>query len=408
MSPFLKHPYYSYEIEDLIRLVKKYQAEIICLKSQNFQLRHIIDNLPATIYWKNKQGAYLGFNKAGAESLRKFNLPYEEKNVLGKTDYEVFPTEMANIFRKNDLEIMQKNSEITREEAALLPSGEKVTQLSTKKPLYNEKGEIIGVIGSTIDISQLKKIEFELRKSKEELEEANRLKMDFIHNMEHDIRTPFNGIFGLASILWRREEDQEKKAQLAHIVTSSQELLGYCNTILDFSKIELGRFPIASKKFNFLKLIEKLINIETAAAIQKEIDLSCDIKNVPKYLIGDEYRIMRILINLLSNAVKFTSEGFVKLSITGHKKTHKKIIIKFIIEDSGIGISEEKQRFVGEKFIRFSNSNKGQYKGLGLGLSAVKQFINDLQAELELESEINKGSKFTCIIPFKLPLLGDA
>lgn len=408
MKSLPKHKNFIRNVEELENPLKKDQSEISRLKSENFQLRHIIDNLPASIYWKNKKGVYLGFNKSGAESAHRFNFPYEEKDVLGKTDHDLFPKEMADIFRENDVEVIETGKEVTREETAMLPSGEKAIQLSTKKPLYNENGEVVGIIGSTVDISHLKEIEFDLREAKEKAEEANRLKMDFIHNMEHDIRTPFNGIFGLASILWRREENQEKKEQLEHIVKSSKELLEYCNTILDFSKVEFGNFPIVAKNFNLVDVIRKIIDMEMVAAKQKEINLTYNIENIPNFVIGDEYRLMRILINLLSNAIKFTLKGFVKLSVSGYKKGDKKIIIKFVVGDSGIGISEEKQRFIGERFTRFSASNKGHYKGLGLGISAVKQFMNDLHGELELESEIDKGSKFTCIIPFKLPLLGDS
>jgi len=388
--------------------IKELESIVEQLKRELFQLQSVIDNLPASIYWKSREGAYLGFNKAGGESARKLNLPHTKREIIGKTDHEVFPKEMADVFRKNDLEVIQKGEESVYEEISVSPDGTKAVQLSTKKPLYDEDGNIIGVIGSTVDISYLKKIEAELREAKDKAEEANRLKMDFIHNMEHDIRTPFNGIYGMTDILWRHEKDEGKKEHLSYVLNASKELLDYCNSILDFSKIELGGLPLIDKKLSVKNLANKIIDMEMPAAKHKNIELTMSLKDVPSYVIGDEYRLMRILLNLTGNAIKFTGSGYVKLKISGHKIENRKIILKFEVEDSGIGIAEEKQKLISEKFTRLSPSNQGYYKGLGLGLPVVKQFVHDLDGELELNSKVNKGSKFTCVIPFKLPLLDDA
>ena len=203
-----------------------------------------------------------------------------------------------------------------------------------------------------------------------------------------------------------KKKNKEKKTALFHIVNTAKQLLDYCNAILDFSKSQSGNFPVVDKNFDVHELINKVISMETAAATAKNLKLSSAIKNIPRFIIGDEYRLSRILLNLISNAVKFTPEGYVKLKVKGYKKKSKMIILEFVVEDSGIGIPKDKQEFIGEAFVRISPSNKGKYKGLGLGIPVIKKFIYELGGELELESEINKGSKFTCIIPFKLPLLG--
>ena len=224
----------------------------------------------------------------------------------------------------------------------------------------------------------MKDIEAELRIAKEKAEEANRLKMEFIQNMEHDIRTPFSGIFGLASTLLRREQDEKKKEYLSYITQSAKELLDYCNGILDFSKIEFGE-PIVSKRFNLTEAIERVTNMELAAAKNKNLSLTYELIDTPKYLLGDEHRLIRILVNLLSNAIKFTEQGQVKLTVKGYEQNPKKIILKFTVEDTGIGIHPDKQKIIGQKFVRLLPSNKGIYKGLGLGLPVVKQYINDLE-----------------------------
>ncbi|WP_267256346.1 ATP-binding protein [Coxiella endosymbiont of Ornithodoros maritimus] len=125
------------------------------------------------------------------------------------------------------------------------------------------------------------------------------------------------------------------------------------------------------------------------------------------YLIGDRYRLHRILINLLSNAIKFTVQGYVKLKVNLVRKTGKFVIVRFIVEDTGIGIPKEKQEYIFEKFSRLSLSNKGFYKGIGLGLRIVKQFMHEMEGEIDLISEYEKGTQFICTISFKLPLSDD-
>lgn len=393
----------SKEVEKLKRLIKK-------LKAENFQLRTIIEDLPGSIYWKNKEGVYKGRNRTSAESLRNMNFVWKLEDIIGKTDYDLFAKEMADGFRAHDREVMEARKESTREEVAILPSGEKVIQLSTKRPLYDEKGSVVGVVGNTVDITYLKKIEADLREAKKIAENANmanQAKTEFIKNMEHDIRTPLSGIWGIVNQLYQRENDTFKKELLYDVTSCANELLGYCNGILDFSKIELGAFSKLEKKFNIKKLVEEVVAIETPPAKVKQLTLTLEFKNdMPDILLGDEYRLKRILINLVSNAVKFTQQGYVKIIVSLAEKTsNNSVVFRFIVQDSGIGIPEEKHDFIYEKFARLSPSNKGMYKGIGLGLRIVKQFTEEMDGEIDLKSELGKGSTFICTLPFKLPLI---
>ena len=395
------HPnVHSKEIEKLKRVIRK-------LKAENFKLHSIIEDLPGSIYWKDKAGVYRGRNRTSAESLRNMNFIWKLEDIIGKTDYDLFTKEMADGFRSHDKEVMDSGIESTKEELAILPSGEEVIQLSTKRPLYDERGNVVGVVGNTVDITYLKKIEAELREAHEKAEEANKIKTAFIHNMEHDIRTPLSGIWGMVNQLHQREIDPFKKEHLDDVTHCAKELLDYCNGILDFSKIELGTLSRLEKKFNIKNLVKNVIAIETPPAKIKNLDLMLEFNgNIPDVLVGDEYRLERILINLVSNAIKFTQQGYVKIFVNFVDKLSKnQVIISFIIKDSGIGIPQEKQDFIYEKFTRLSPSNKGIYKGIGLGLRIVKKFIEDMEGEIELKSELGKGSIFICNLPFKLPLV---
>jgi two-component system, OmpR family, aerobic respiration control sensor histidine kinase ArcB len=376
-------------------------------KTEIFQLRSVIENLPGSIYWKDRDGFYLGRNTYSMEKMQSADLEDNKVKdaVVGKTDYSFFSKEIADSYRKHDLKVMTTKKELSIEEPITLPNGQTIVQLSIKKPLYNEKGEVAGVIGNTVDITYLKKIEDELRQAKEKAEQANIIKTEFMRNMEHDIRTPFSGVLGLSSCLLEIEQDVTKKKYLNDIAQCAKELLDYCNNVLDFSKIESGMLTIIDKKFSLEKLVDSVTKLELPASIHKNLELKIKYDtNIPDLLIGDSYRVHCILINLLSNAIKFTQDGYVELSVSLIKKTNKSALLRFIIKDTGIGIPGDKQEYIFEKFSRLSLSNKGFYKGIGLGLRIVKQFIHELDGEIDLMSELGEGTQFICTVPFKLPL----
>lgn len=191
------------------------------------------------------------------------------------------------------------------------------------------------------------------------------------------------------------------------VAICAKELMDYCDGILDFSRIESESFPIVSKSFTLRKLVDSVITIETIAAKNKELDLSLQYDSqLPIAVIGDPYRLKRILINLVSNAIKFTKQGFAKLSVSlsQDNQDDRKVVVKFEIEDSGMGIPDDKKALIYERFAKVIPSNKGLYKGLGLGLRIVKQFIDELDGDIHLTTEIEKGSTFVVFLPFKVPL----
>lgn len=388
--------------EELQHIIAEQQAEI-------FRLRSVIDTIPGSIYWKDQNGFYLGRNKFSAESMYSIGLETEphltQKQidfVIGKTDHDLFPKDVADRYKENDLFVMQTKQETSIEEPITL-DGKTYIRLSTKRPLLDETGKVIGIVGNTVDITHLKEIEGELRKAKEKAEAANIAKTGFIRNVEHDIRTPFNGVLGMAHYLWRHETDSVKKEYLGDIVQCAQELLDYCNAILDFSNIEAGNCPITNKEFNLKTIITKAIKIEIPAAKNKNLALETKYdNNIPSLLIGDGYRLHRVLINLLSNAIKFTQAGHVELQALLMEKNAEYALIRLEIEDTGCGIPEDKQDVIFEKFSRLVPSTINTYKGLGLGLRIVKQFIHDMHGDIHISSKQGKGTRFTCTIPFRL------
>jgi signal transduction histidine kinase len=304
---------------------------------------------------------------------------------------------------KVNQEVMETGVSQVIEEPAAMLDGTQGIFLSNKVPLRNKMGEIIGLLGISMDITNLKSLQI----AKEKAELASKQKSDFIHNMEHDIRTPFNGVYALARILAEQETDPTKKDRLEKISKSGKELLDYCNAVLDFSNIEAGGANIRHKRFDLKELLSNIITMEGATVAHKNLKLTLNYSdNIPHILIGDDIRIQRIMLNLMSNAIKFTEIGGVKIivSLAKEKPEQREVVLKIVVEDTGIGISDDKKDIIFEKFTRLSPSNKGKYKGMGLGLYVVKQFMNDLNADIDLISAEGKGTAFICTIPFKLPL----
>lgn len=278
--------------------------------------------------------------------------------------------------------------------------------LMTLKHLPDTKLTVSNTVKNSANSDYLQLLETKLQEAIEQAKQADTIKTEFVQNIQHSIRTPFNGVWGLASILYEQEADPQKKEYLRNISECAKELLDYCNVLLDFSKADSGLLPLTAKKFKLKDVINKIVAKTRPAAKCKGLRLVINFaENIPEIIVGDDHRLHEILLHLMNNAIKFTSKGFVSLTVKPIRKSkNHETILQFIVKDSGAGIPEEKQQYVYEQFTRLIPANKGTYKGLGLGLTIVKQFMQDLGGEIEVKNHLRKGSAFTCTIPFKLPL----
>jgi signal transduction histidine kinase len=329
------------------------------------------------------------------------------KEIIGKRNIDLPDFVVSDVLDKVNKQVIEKGETVIVEEPAIEKDGSQSTYLSHKSPLRDHSGTIIGLIGVSINITQRKKMEEAMNLAKEEAEIANETKSQFIENMEHDIRTPFVGVYGMIDVLAQQETDPSKKALFADIAMCAKELMNYCDSILDFSKVDSGLLPYTLKCFELRKVIDSVVAIQTLPAKTKGIDFKFSYDaNLPRVVKGDQYRLNRTLINLVSNAVKFTSEGYVRLSVSLVRQDHEKreVVVNFLIEDTGMGIPEDKRAAVFERFVRLNASNKGRYKGQGLGLSIVNHFIDDMGGDIHVKSELGKGSSFIVCLPFKIPL----
>ena len=279
--------------------------------------------------------------------------------------------------------------------------------LTSKVPLYDQD-KITGILGIYVDITAFTEAEQSLRVERDKAEAANRLKTDFIRNMQHDIRTPIGGIYGMTQLLaTHKAVPADIQSSLIEVAHAAKELLDYCNDILDFTHVEYGSRPVVQQPFSLKTLVHSILQMQIPAAQLKKIRLSVHYgKSTLDVVMGDAYRIQRILINLMSNAIKFTSKGYVKLRIQAEKSNInlREQVIRMTIQDSGIGIPEEKIDFIYEQFSIVTPSNRGLYKGSGLGLKIVKQYIEEINGDIAVHSKINKGTVFQIVLPLRIPL----
>jgi PAS domain S-box-containing protein len=245
------------------------------------------------------------------------------------------------------------------------------------------------------DISPQKSYQEQLIKSKENAEYSKKVKETFLANMSHELRTPVNGIIGITSLLRKTELTEQQMGMLDLLETSSKSLLGVINDVLDISKIEAGKFSIIRASSNVYDIVKSVFNLLKFKADENNIEFLLEIEEeVPQYLMIDSLRLNQILMNLLSNALKFTERGYVKLKIVVLQKHNDKVKIKFIVEDTGIGIPSDRLNKIFESFEQAEEDTSNRYGGTGLGLTIVKKLAELKGGELTVSSQVGKGSTF--------------
>lgn len=203
------------EEKELFNIITKQKKEIKNLKAKYekdiFTLNFIVQNLPGSIYWKNKNGLYLGNNDYAKRLMKVLGL---ETDVIGKTDYDIFPKEVADDFKRADLKVLSGKNLIVEEVTTFSDSTEMI-QLSSKIPLLDKTKKIVGILGISLDITKLKKTELALQVALDKAKAASHAKTEFLENMRHDIRTPLSGIVGCAQIIKSQASDPEKVSEYA-------------------------------------------------------------------------------------------------------------------------------------------------------------------------------------------------
>jgi PAS domain S-box-containing protein len=265
-----------------------------------------------------------------------------------------------------------------------------------------EEPGVKGVVFNGRDITERKEVETALKYAKEEADAANKARGEFLARMSHEIRTPMNAVMGMTRLLFKTGLSPKQQKYAAMIRNSADFLLAIVNDILDFSRIEAGKLEMESIDFNLETVLADTFEILSLNAGEKNLDFMTYIEpGVPFRLRGDPGRLRQVIINLVGNAVKFTESGSVSVHIRTERRDEEQVELRFEVTDTGIGIPADRLNLLFKAFTQVEKSTTRRYGGTGLGLSICKRLVEMMGGEIDVESEIGKGSTFRFTAVFK-------
>jgi PAS domain S-box-containing protein len=365
------------------------------LLKERFLLRTLIDNLPDRIFFKDQNSRFVIANEGVAKHIG-INGTDE---LIGKSDFDFYPPEYAAEYYRNEQDLLKSGEPLlNHEEIARDSNGIDGWTLTSKIPVKDSNGNAFGFVGINRDITNLKKANEELIAAKNLAEKSNLLKDAFIANISHEIRTPLNSIMGFTDLIkesFTPYNNKETEKYFDIIEQSSYRLMRTVDMVLSMSRLQIGEMTIKPKSIDLKALVASLILQYSIVAEKKSIHLVFNAINEDFNLISDEYCLSHSISNLMDNAIKYTKNGFVKVSLNRLQNLR----LRLIVEDSGIGISED---YLSHMFNPFSQEDPGisrAYEGIGLGLSLTKRLLDSINAEIQVESIRGVGSTFTLLFP---------
>lgn len=265
----------------------------------------------------------------------------------------------------------------------------------------SEDEEFLGICTFINTASRVGAIK-DMVKAKEKVEDANKLRNEFVSNVTHELRTPVNGILGISKNLLDTTLDDQQKESINIIHMCCSNMISIINNLLDFSKLEAGKFTLEEREFGFREAMDKIIAINMNQINEKGLKLLLNISpEIPERIIGDELRMTQILTNLINNAVKFTSVGQIVVDVVKTMEVNGTVELFFMVMDTGIGIAPEDMDKLFKSFSQVDASITRRFGGSGLGLTIVKELVELMDGEIHVESEKGKGSTFSFSIRLK-------
>ncbi len=327
------------------------------------------------------------------DKLITLNQSCEIIRLIEKNSDKTTKPKIENLFSKNITGKIVKNVEYIFQNN---------TNISFRYQLENDDFEIRLTLISKDEVLLIERnitkqcnLERNLEKARKEAEKANRAKSDFLSHITHELRTPMSGVTGMNSLLLETNLDEEQKKYCQLVERSANSMIAIINDILDLSKIESGKIKIIKEELNLKNLCEEIAFLFEAQKNEKDINISYEYaENIPQIINSDALRIRQILINLVGNALKFTKKGHIKIVTKAAEK-----FIEISVQDSGIGIPNEKIEHIFGKFTQADESTTKNYGGTGLGLSITKNLTYLLGGEIGCTSEVDKGSTFWIRLP---------
>lgn len=375
---------------------RKRNEKILRLQEQKY--RGIISNMNLGLMEVNNQEEILfcnqsfenmsGYHLAELEGKKASTLFLSKKNQAKMAEYN----ERRKKGISDSYEILVCNKQ-----------GDVRWWLISGAPRYDEQGKIIGSIGIHLDITLQKKLEGDLEVAFQKAQEASEAKEIFLANMSHEIRTPLNGIIGMIRELQKRDADPAQQILIKGAFKASRHLLSIVNNILDITKIEAGELELDKKHFDIQDLLNDVAAILNTQAQGKKIYFRTSVdEEIASAFIGDDVRLRQVLLNLAGNAIKFTEKGGVLISCQSVKKYSKSQKIILQVQDTGIGMNEDYQKKIFQKFQQEDAGIARQFGGTGLGMFITKELIDLMDGEITVSSEKNVGTTINIHLQFPL------
>ncbi len=386
------------ENNSLKELYEKDQTELKSavekLRASQQLLEGIINSISVRVFWKNKDLVYLGCNLVFAQDAG-FSDP---KDLIGKDDFQMGWRDQAELYRSGDRQVMESGIPILlNEEPQTTPEGKTIILLTNKIPLKNAKGEIYGILGTSMNVTERTAAVQQIKLKNEELQKINAEKDKFFSIIAHDLKSPFNSILGFSNLLVEhiREKNFDGIEQFAnYIIQSSNRAMGLLMNLMEWSRSQTGRMNFNPEHFNLADIATENVLLLSDSAKQKSITVkNTSPTNIRIY--ADKAMIGTILRNLISNAIKFTMPGG-RIVLSAHENQNEVI---FSVSDTGVGIPKDSMDKLFRLDKNYSTSGTQNERGTGLGLILCREFVEKHEGKIWVESQERKGSSFYFSIP---------
>jgi PAS domain S-box-containing protein len=383
------------ELSDEIEIRKNVEKE---LKKKLTLLQSLMDTAPSPIFFKDLSYRYIGCNRA-YETI----MGIKNNELIGKTVYDILDKDLADVHQKKDVELLVHLEKQIYEEVVKFPDGNLRNIIFNKVVFTDENGAPMGIVGVMTDVTD-KKEAGELKENIHQMLEADKMKTEFFSNISHELRTPLNVILGSVQLvelyLSKDQYNDSMEKVIRNIATMKQNcfrLLRIVNNLIDISKIDAKAFELHLKNCNIVNVVKE-ITLSVSDYIENRgirLIFTTDIEE--KTMACDDEKIERIILNLLSNAIKFTPIG-------GEIIVHicnmdNGICIK--VQDNGIGIPENKQNLIFQRFCQVDEMFTRQHEGSGIGLNLVKSLVEMHGGTITFESKVGIGTHFIINLPYK-------
>lgn len=362
-------------------------------------LSNIINTIADPIFVKDEEHRWILLNDAYCSFMG-----YPREELIGKSDYDFFPREEADVFWAKDREVFAKAHPVINEEGFTDSAGKKHIISTIKSSYTDHTGKKI-LVGTIRDITDAKNTEAELVRAREGAEKATQAKSQFVANMSHEIRTPLNGLIGMAALLRETPLSDTQKEYVAVLQDCADHLLGIVDEILDFSKIEAGRLELIQVDFSLRSQLTRINSILELRAKDQQLEYCVEVEEeVPDILYGDPGRLSQVLVNLVGNSIKFTEPGGkIKLDISLRESNDKEVGLCFTVSDTGIGIPDDKKEIVFESFRQGDSSTTRKHGGTGLGLAIASRVAGLMGGQIWLDEQDGWSTTFRFGARFGLP-----